>query len=371
MGPHRTRFVSLDSPEPVTDRQGHRSTLRRKQTPGFTLIELLVVIAIIAILVALLLPAVQQAREAARRSSCRNNMKQLGLALHNYHDINRIFPYTSAFGGTNEGLAWSFLVRLLPQLDQAPLFNSWDPDGAPGCTAYNSFIATRIPTLTCPSDPNPVVWNDRLLLADSCTGYGTKQVTDRTAAVTHYVGSFGDGFMTGDPLGYTNAADSRTKYGCGGCNEGGAGTPTSGCPQPTIGFGGGSNMRGIFNYRGGIAQDGPPIRIRDITDGTSNTILMGHTSPVWSVTSATWAGGIHTACGPSIPINYHDPTIMLPGTPLDYGDEWAGRGFRSWHEGGATFLMCDGSVRFFSENIDMRTYNGMGSRAGGEVFAQP
>jgi prepilin-type N-terminal cleavage/methylation domain-containing protein len=361
-------------PDAESGRQSRPPQPRRRcrTMRGFTLIELLVVIAIIAILVALLLPAVQQAREAARRASCRNNLKQLGLALHNYHDVYTTFPFTAAFGGQGEGRAWSFLVRILPQMDQDPLFQSWDITSTPGCADTDPILQANVPTLYCPSDPFPTMWNDRLVLADDCGAHGGEAIVPRTARVTHYVGSFGDGAIHQEPLGYTRADDSRTKYGCGGCNNNSRATndtPTPECPTPTWGFGGGRNHRGMFNYLGPARGGQAGVRLRDVIDGSSNTILMGHTSPIWTVVSLTWAGGIHTAHGTSLPMNFRDPSFMQMGVPLDWSFEWAGRGFRSWHPGGSTFLMSDGSVRFMSENIDMKTYNAMGSRAGGEVFS--
>ena len=339
---------------------------------GFTLIELLVVIAIIAILIALLLPAVQQAREAARRTQCRNNLKQLGLALHNYHDVYETFPFTAAFAGQSEGRAWSFLVRLLPFIDQSPLFALWDVTSTPGCADTDPILQAHVPALYCPSDPHPIQWDDRLVLGDDCDLHGGEAIEPRTARVPHYVGSFGDGAIHGEPLGYSRADDSLAKYGCGGCNNNSRATnvtPTPECPKPTWGFGGGVNHRGIFNYMGPVFGAKAGVGIRDVSDGTSNTIAMGHTSPVWAVPSFVWAAGIHSAHGTCLPMNFHDPSFMQPGVTLDWSYEWAGRGFRSWHPGGATFLVCDGSVQFVSETIDMKTYNAMGSRAGGEVFS--
>ncbi len=144
----------------------------RVRRRAFTLIELLVVIAIIAILIALLLPAVQQAREAARRSTCKNNMKQIGLALHNYHDTHRVFPYASSHQGRACTTARSILnhkgwLMLLPFIDQAPLYNKFNFSiaastsavsgtgtvvGVPGTGNENDFVVSReIPVFTCPS----------------------------------------------------------------------------------------------------------------------------------------------------------------------------------------------------------------------------
>jgi prepilin-type N-terminal cleavage/methylation domain-containing protein len=165
----------------------------RATRSGFTLIELLVVIAIIAVLIALLLPAVQQAREAARRSQCKNNLKQLGLAMHNYHDTFGAFPpgWIAATrgvgpdvnGGLN-GFGWGAMI--LPMMEQAPVYNQFrfelsinDTTGTP---SNRSLIATSLPTFRCPSDPAPVTWQ----LKNSA---GTTVIAD--VASTNYLALFG------------------------------------------------------------------------------------------------------------------------------------------------------------------------------------
>ena len=140
---------------------------KRHLSRGFTLIELLVVIAIIAILIALLLPAVQQAREAARRTQCRNNLKQIGLALHNYHDTFRLFPPGVIRDGQNNSEAWGWTVFILPFLEQANLYNQLDPDTYrlrdllaglnptyPAPTANAAILQNPLSVFICPSDPN-------------------------------------------------------------------------------------------------------------------------------------------------------------------------------------------------------------------------
>ena len=133
---------------------------RTRRTTGFTLIELLVVIAIIAILIALLLPAVQQAREAARRSTCQNNLKQMGIAMHNYHDVVQVFPPGVIHSLTNDpmgiGTGWSWGTFLLPYIDQAPIFNQLNTQRPidPTNATQLSLIRTIIPVYNCPSDPH-------------------------------------------------------------------------------------------------------------------------------------------------------------------------------------------------------------------------
>src|SRR4051812_46688665 len=139
---------------------------QRRQIRGFTLVELLVVIAIIALLVALLLPAVQQAREAARRTQCRNNLKQVGLALHNYHDTNSTLPpgwvgVTSGQSDVNGINGWSWAARVLPQLDQSPLFNSINFNFQVGAASNLVPRTTGLAVYRCASDILPDKWNIR------------------------------------------------------------------------------------------------------------------------------------------------------------------------------------------------------------------
>jgi len=333
---------------------------------GFTLIELLVVIAIIGVLVALLLPAVQQAREAARRSQCRNNLKQLGLALHNYHDAHGSFPMLGGFNHT-----WGFLPMLLPFIDQTPLYNQWDSKQLAACASQQPIHLAHVPVLLCPSDPSDPVRSDRGIPSASCNDGSDVLTFPVQARVTHYAGSNGDAYIVYESLGYTGASTSETQYGCGGCNDG---DPTDGtCTRPGSGFGGGPHHRGIFNY----LNNTPPVRIRDVTDGTSNTILMGHISGLATGTDNVWTTSTGSAYSTSLPINFNVRASTQQGSYYyETGEDpnngpWRGRGFQSHHTGGATFAMCDGSIRFLNENIDMKTYNAMGSRAGGEVFTLP
>ena len=303
---------------------------------GFTLIELLVVIAIIAVLMALLLPAVQQAREAARRSQCKNNLKQFGLALANYHDVNRTFPLggTGGFGASPPGLG--HIPRLLPFLDQEPLYNQLNmsaalamqttmPDGQPASMSI-------LPVAVCPSDAN---------LGPNPNAFGY--------AVTNYDGSLGSqGLQSVDSAcqPYYNSALVKGFY---------DGTDIS-------------RLSGMGNRGGAV------VRLRDVTDGTSNTIHMGEILPscndhygggFWygnamsfhastaaainDFTTCTWAGAGH---------------VRFPACTAQ--SNWdIGWAFRSLHSGGAHFVFVDGSVHFLSENINYLTYQYLGGRADG------
>ncbi len=325
----------------------HRPTSVRKS--GFTLVELLVVIAIIGILVALLLPAVQAAREAARRMSCSNNLKQLGLALHNYHDTYKCFPpsATLPIGATYD--SWSMQARLLPFLEKANLEDliDWNYN-------YKSqplVTQTRVPVYMCPSEVQD------------------KERPD--GALTHY------------PLNY-------------GANFG-----TWFVYNPLVRSGG-----------NGLVHPNSHTRFASITDGTSNTLAF---SEVKAYNPYLRDGGNPAAAGAPIPALPADVTAyggnfktnsghtewvdgrvhqtgftgtFVPNTVVPYTDggvnydvdfnsyregksinqlTYAAVTSRSYHPGGVNSCLADGSVRLFSETIDLAAWRAMSTRDGGEV----
>jgi len=226
---------------------------------GFTLIELLVVIAIIAVLVSLLLPAVQQAREAARRTQCKSNLKQIGVALHNYHDSFNCFPmgYCAALpwvdGATDTANGWSWATMILPYMDQAPLYTQFN-FGQP----VQNFpaIQTRIPSFLCPSDITP---GGPIPITNAA---GT---TLAMAAVSSYAAVCGDD-LSDTCVGYIPIGSSASV---------------------------GTTSRGAF-FRNSS------VRIGDITDGTSHTILVGERASCKA--RGIWAGAINNGivtCGPN------------------------------------------------------------------------
>lgn len=331
-----------------------------RKVRGFTLIELLVVIAIIALLIALLLPAVQQAREAARRSQCRNNMKQLGLAIHNYHEVVGSVPVIGGYADNSFGL----FPKLLPQLDQAPLYNQINFSNRIECTQYNPVRVTILSVLQCPSDPADVI---RLGYSpgSSCPG-GTTTPDAPSAwygANTSYAGSYGDSYNNSSPANEPyGGANAKALYGAGGCNSDTSSAPpltaTADCPTPTQRYGQGPNLRGMFSFIGG--KD-PIVRFRDVTDGLSNTILLGHVSRACSGGRNQWIQSIGSTWGTSVPININQP--CMAGKTYAFSLD----GFSSHHVGGSMACMSDGSVRFLSQNISTFTHNALGSKAGGEV----
>ena len=316
-----------------------------RRTAAFTLVELLVVIAIIAILIALLLPAVQSAREAARRTECSNNLKQLGLALHNYHISHKQFPlgavhyFPWSFGEPKEDNHGSFLVALLPYIEQQAIYDACD--FTTDTMFYSTIESTGqkvheiwIGSLLCPSDEGRKYWPDGNALYSSTTGLNL--------ATSNYASSMG----------------SQTFSGCFKGNTFGTGPAYHGHDTT------GSQISGVFSHLAWAA------RIAQIRDGTSNTIALGeirpkcswHAQDGWMHVNSLWFA---TTC----PINYRN-CPNEPGFdcfPPNWG--WAcDMGFKSQHPGGAQFVYCDGSVHFLGETIDYRNYQRLGDRRDEEII---
>lgn len=298
---------------------------------GFTLIELLVVIAIIAILVALLLPAVQQAREAARRSTCKNQLKQIGIALHNYHDTYRVFPpgYIHRVGAGGQENKWGWAAHILPFMEQGPLYEALEisngnndlddfdgPNGLAGTTVIEAY--------RCPSD----------VAEDKNSRRGNRSTSNYVA---NYMADIGD------------VAD------VGGVNQ--PNSPTS------------------HTDRDGMFAANTKIRFRDIVDGTSNVIGVGERAwelndgnngqvgcdaGVWPGANAGNANGNHEFNTTSNAAK-GSAVLAVTGAGINatnvFGDNAVNHnacaiGYSSLHRGGAQFVMMDGGVRFISENID-------------------
>lgn len=304
----------------------------RRVRSGFTLIELLVVIAIIAVLIALLLPAVQQAREAARRSQCKNNLKQLGLALHNYHDSHGVFPYaqTPCCSG---GHTWVELI--LPYIDQAPMYNqinfNLDITSGTSTTGNRSLIEGRkFSFVACPSNPEA----DRLQTKLSENFW----LVDFPTQGLGYV-----------PCAGSILPDSRTPD----------------CPssegycitEATVSWGGlptAAKGPGMFN-RGPTST-----RLRDVTDGTSNVFMLGERRAEECRFSGAFNANFSIAFIGQKP---NSPTRI--GSTLDTFDYTRNCGYASHHVGGLHMLLVDGSVQFVSNNVDFRVWSWVGDKADG------
>jgi prepilin-type processing-associated H-X9-DG protein/prepilin-type N-terminal cleavage/methylation domain-containing protein len=350
----------------------------RLRRSAFTLIELLVVIAIIAVLIALLLPAVQSAREAARRIQCTNNMKQIGLAMHNYLSTDgNLFPPSVTSGGwnmTSNELSWR--AKILPQIEGGNVFNSFNfmllPNGAGTGPAMATVWYTSFSAFLCPSDgqgmtspgffplssTNPQgIWPVLLNYPNGVPFPPSQTSGTQLCPVTNYMMSFGDNYAV-YPLSGANPWE----------------TPPGSSPQ--IGWNGfwGTNnsagtMRGFADYStGGTAS------IASVTDGTSNTVIVGEGLPLEDANNEMW-GFTGSASGMTIPLNWktagYGPACANAFGSTDWTCRfsYANRGFKSRHPGGANFLFADGSVRFIKNSINRVTYAALGSRNGGEIVS--
>jgi prepilin-type N-terminal cleavage/methylation domain-containing protein/prepilin-type processing-associated H-X9-DG protein len=341
----------------------------RTETNGFTLIELLVVIAIISVLIALLLPAVQSAREAARRAGCVNNMKQIGLALHNYHDNMNVFPpgYVSSIDrtilnpcnldaenqhGVDLGTGWAWGSMILPQLEQQPLYNSINFNLSVAFKANDTVSLTPLSVYLCPSDPGPSVvpvFEDPPD-PNNPGSYNGSHIVD-TVSRGNYVGMWG----LGELCAQSGANDSPNNNGLG--------------PQ--------GQHAGIF-YRNSATS------VAAVTDGTSNTIMVGERSH--NLSYVTWvARSIDGWLGKTSPIeggtDRFNPSpeecwtqIMGPvgledGLRTINNPEAHVEDYWSMHPGGANMLFADGSVHFLKATISPIPWRAMATRAYGEIIS--
>ncbi len=310
---------------------------------AFTLIELLVVIAIIAILIALLLPAVQQAREAARRTQCKNNLKQIGLALHNYESSHSVFPP----GQLGFPKVFSAHAQLLPYMDQASVRNLLDfndnplPFGLPAPDGANNAVAarTKLPMFRCPSDREVISGND----------YGT---TNYAACVGNGVPN--DGSMSGanglifaiSKIGFRDITDGTSNTVAFSESVLGTGTSSTGT-TPTDAF-----RQTIELTTGTVTSD-------------TNCVIGGSTT--WSgVRGAKWINGHYAD---TLYNHYYGPNSRTPDCNNGYHSH-AHIAARSLHTGGVHALLADGSIRFVSENIDLTTWRNLATRSGGEVVSE-
>ncbi len=379
----------------------------RSRQRAFTLIELLVVIAIIAVLIALLLPAVQQAREAARRTQCKNNLKQFGLALHNYHDAFNMFPPGQVYdgfadtnvrsptnGGGNDCVAAGALssnatyvrapwtVQVLPYIDQAPLYNQFnmampffgrqDHQNPAGSPNYPLQLRESPPGFRCPS--SPVINSDKYTNNyNACMGGG------------------GPSFKT-DPATGASAVDGTLPPNASTDNQPFSNNPMMPCfnNQPTA-----TLPNTVVNANIRPAWNNGPIHLNSskgvnaITDGTTNQVLVGETMYVGLASNYnnsfywTWASAIRVNTNVHFMANLSGVLCGMNNPCIDFtmvlarnrrgsanGHSMPMEGFSSWHVGGGHLLLADGSGRFLSENTDLRVQQMMASCSDGFVLGE-
>lgn len=312
----------------------HRSLARRRLNPAFTLVELLVVIAIIGILIALLLPAVQAAREAARRAQCTNNLKQIGIALHNYHDTMKCFPvaFIRAANSADTTSQWGWQALILPFTEQDALADQLDSRSRTleaVITGTPALVQNVITGYRCPSDNEEELNMDR--------SFGDHGGTPRIAT-SNYVAS----------------------YGC----------------RRTVTRNTGGDADGALTYM--------RTSFRDISDGTSNTFAAGERNGgSKGCRSAMWAGAGNSRSTDAAAIY---TTVGDIQTKLNHPQKDTCRyAFGSYHPGGANFVLCDGAVKFISETIEFNngglsggvytasqlgTYNKLGIRDDGQPVGE-
>ena len=327
---------------PVTSRNQFRSR------SAFTLVELLVVIAIIGILVALLLPAVQAAREAARRMSCQNNNKQLGLALHNFHDTFKHFPA----GAQNDVLpvpiptpiayirGTSWLTFILPQIEQQAIYNSYNFAVAYNTAANYAVGGNEIKAFKCPSGNN-------LRSGNGAEVFGTNNLACHT---THYYGVMGPSSRT---------SPSVVVFG-GVTYNYVVGNPTANDAYATDG------VLGQYRDTTGSVTTGHFGSIAEITDGTSNTMMVGERSmflpPGQANDFRAWTRGNNGGSGATKNVTY-----PIGSTHYNGSNNFNDISFGSSHPGGCNFVLGDASVRFMSKTIDFGLYRALASVRHGEV----
>jgi prepilin-type processing-associated H-X9-DG protein len=326
-----------------------------------TLLEVLVAIAVVGVLVAFLMPAIHSAREAARRIQCANNLKQIALACHAYHDQIGSFPpgNLASDDGSYSGTWWGWTSAILAGLEQVSLFNGINFASSASDPANSTIRVTMLQSFLCPSDSSGhaarlVPWADAT--------YSSSVV----AAPSNYAACSGD---TKSGTSFDRYSGDRTSL---------SGPEWAGWPW-AVNLGCKGTFRGIF----GDCSNGRVIRLAEVLDGSAPTFLIGeqvismHAYAAWPINTWTYGSTV-------IPLNWtthlHEGEQEADGTECRFGNayeisphcslNWSyAIGFRSRHPQGANFAMADGSARFVKQSIDHRIYNALGTRAASELIS--
>lgn len=323
-----------------------------KRRQGFTLVELLVVIAIIGILIALLLPAVQAAREAARRMQCTNKLKQIGLAMHNYNDVQKSFPNGAYHSGT-AFLSWA--MAIYPFMEQSALYErltvgkgTWD------FTITDSLEAAKEPVSA--------------LLCPSCD-FGSGKLSSGLMPAGAY-----DPWWWNSEMAYTNySVCNGAMFWAGPYKRSDTSGRYSSTPVDAE-FGNGIFPRNQINYSSHATTPRERFvftKFSNVTDGLSNTIAVGETLMMWTAAKGTLVEN-GTFAVTAHPINLHKTYKNQPNGRETFAGDWRlFYGYHSNHTGGANFCLADGSVHFLSETINMDTYYAAATMDAGESLALP
>ncbi len=317
-----------------------RPKITQEKSEGFTLVELLVVITIIGILISLLLPAVQAAREAARRMQCSNNLKQIALAMHGYHEAHNSLPYGCGDFDGGPGMKAVWTTMIMPYMELTGLYEKIREEDTKVSLLSTGVVTTVIPVYYCPSDSSgsPIL-SDRLANADQ----------DAPVAMgLWYAASIGPTHIDECPSFCPDSTPSQSNPCCQGWSYGT--------------WAGGGYARGSFAGMFGRTPRNC-VTFAHVRDGLSNTILLGEALPRECQFLSVYAMN-HNVLPTNIPLN-------LPDEQSAALARYPGYAFRSRHPGGVNFAIADGSVTFINQAISYGLLNALGTRSGGEVAQVP